>query len=330
MAIISMPFTRRKMLMNAFKLAGATMVCPRCTWASTNEDDEQARHSPLLTRHSVKGYAPKLSVEGYVWTQHFAALKETLAAGEEEALRATHQAGYSRIELSSDFFKPEVRQQTGKLLAQYQLKPETVYAGTTLHEASAAETSVQTVVELAKFLKPLGTKVIITNPSPKPHQERKSDEELSTQARYINRLGAALRPLGMRLLLHHHTPELRENAREWWYELQQTEPELAGCCVDVHWAYRGGQEVMPFLRKVGDRLGELHLRNSQQGVWMEDFGPGDVDYAPVAAYVRETQFQGYLIVELAYEKGTTITRSLEEDLRLSRIYTQKVFGPGIF
>jgi inosose dehydratase len=317
------------MLMNTIKLAGATMFFPRCIWGLTHEDDEQARHSSLVTRHSVKGYAPELSVEGYVWTQHFAALKETLAAGEDDALRATHAAGYSRIELSSDFFKPEVREQTRELLAKYQLRPESVYAGTTLHEAPAAETSIQTVVELAKFLKPLGTEVIVTNPSPKPHQERKSDEELSTQARYINQLGAALHPLGMRLLLHHHTPELRENAREWWYELQHTEPELAGCCVDVHWAYRGGQEVMPFLRKVGTRLGELHLRNSQHGVWTEDFGPGEVDYAPVAAYLRDIQFQGYLIVELAYEKSTTITRSLEEDLRLSRIYTEKVFGPGI-
>jgi len=31
-------------------------------------------------------------------------------------------------------------------------------------------------------------------------------------------------------------------------------------------------------------------------------------------------------VELAYEKGTTITRSLEEDLKASRLYTEKVFG----
>ena len=32
------------------------------------------------------------------------------------------------------------------------------------------------------------------------------------------------------------------------------------------------------------------------------------------------------MVELAYEKGTQITRSLDEDLRVSREYTEKVFG----
>ena len=83
---------------------------------------------------------------------------------------------------------------------------------------------------------------------------------------------------------------------------------------------------MGFLRETGPRLVELHVRNSKQGVWMEDFGPGDVDYEKVAAYLRGIRFHGYLVVELAYEKGTQTTRSLDEDLRVSREYTEKVFG----
>ncbi len=291
---------------------GATLIPAALAWGSTNK--------------AAGGYAPKMSVEAYIWTQYFSANKLTLAEGEEEALRETHQAGYPRIELSSDFFAPAVREQTRDLLAKFALKPESVYAGTTLHEPRAAEESLRAVLDLARFLKPLGTRVIITNPSLKPKQERKSDLELKIQAHYINELGSALRHQGMRLLLHHHTPELRDNAREWWYELQHTSAKSAGCCVDVHWAYRGGQDVMPFLQRVGARLESLHLRNSQHGVWMEDFGPGDVDYSPIAAYLHQINYQGFLVVELAYEKGTPMTRGLEEDLRRSRVYTEKIFG----
>jgi len=314
MEIASTLFTRRKILANAAKLAGAALL--------------PSGFIPGFARGSAGGYAPQLSVEGYILTQHFASQKQTLAAGEGEALRDTHQAGYTRIELSGDFFTSEVRNQTRDLLAKYQLKPESVYANTTLHEAHAAETSVQSVLELAGFLKPLGTRVIITDPAPKPQQGRKSDDELKTQVHYIRELGTALNRQGIRLLLHHHTPELRENAREWWYQLDHTDPQVAGCCVDVHWAYRGGQEVMPFLRRVGVRLEDMHLRNSQHGIWMEDFGPGDVDYAPVAEYLHEIKYQGLLVVELAYEKGTPMTRGLEDDLRRSRLYTEKVFGLG--
>jgi inosose dehydratase len=300
------------MLSTAAKLAGAALIPSGFIWGS-----------------SVKApgsYAPKLSVEAYIWTQYFSSQKLTLAEGEDEALRETHQAGYPRIELSSDFFTPRVREHTRELLAKYSLKPESVYAGTTMHEPGVAEASVRSVLELAAFLKPLGTQVIVTNPSPKPNEGRKSDLELKTQVHYVNQLGAALHKQGIRLLLHHHTPELRDNAREWLYELEHTNPKMVGCCVDVHWAYRGGQEVMPFLRRVGSRLQDVHLRNSEHGVWMEDFGPGDVDYSPVAEYLHQLNYQGLLVVELAYEKGTPMHRGLEEDLRRSRLYTEKVFG----
>jgi inosose dehydratase len=300
------------MLAGMSKLAGATLLS-----------------RPLLlggNAASATGYAPKLSVEVYIWLQHLASEKKTLAEGVDELLASFHAAGYRRVELNQDFFKPELRQRTLALLAKYNLAPETIYAGTTLHEPVAAEKSVKEVVELARLLKPQGTRVLVTNPNPKPGQARKTDEELDTQAKYVDQLGAALHQQGMKLALHHHTPELVDNAREWHHLLQHTNPRQVYCCVDVHWAYRGGQEVMTFIRETGQRLVELHLRNSKQGVWAEDFGPGDIDYEKVADYLRGISFQGYLVVELAYEKGTQITRSLDEDLRLSRQYAEKVFG----
>ena len=244
----------------------------------------------------------------------------------DEVLASFHRAGYHRVELNQDFFKPELRERTLALLAKYNLAPETIYASTTMHEAAAAEKSVKEVVELARLLKPRGTRIIVTNPSPKPSQARKTDEELVTQAKYVDQLGAELHQEGMKLALHHHTPELVDNAREWRHLLQHTNPSRVYCCVDVHWAYRGGQEVMPFIRATGHRLVELHLRNSKKGTWTEDFGPGDIDYQKVADYLRGIGFKGYLVVELAYEKDTQITRSLDEDLRLSRLYTDKIFG----
>jgi inosose dehydratase len=300
------------MLSGMCKLAGATLLSQRLLLGG---NDARAA-----------GYAPKLSVEIYIWIQQLATEKKTLAEGVDEVLASFHGAGYRQVELNQDFFKPELRERTFNLLAKYHLSPETIYAGTTMHEPAAAQKSVNEVAELARLLKPQGTRVIVTNPSPKPGQTRKTDEELDTQTKYVDQLGAELHQQGMKLALHHHTPELVDNAREWRHLLQHTNPRRVYCCVDVHWAYRGGQEVMAFIRETGYRLVELHLRNSKQGVWMEDFGPGDIDYQKVADYLRGISFKGYLVVELAYEKGTQITRSLDEDLRLSRQYAEKTFG----
>ena len=312
MAIIRSRQTRREMLSGMSKLAGATLLNRRLLLGSS---EASAAH-----------YAPKLSVEIYIWIQHLASEKKTLAEGVDEVLASFHGAGYRRVELNQDFFKPELRERTLALLAKYNLAPETIYVGTTMHEAAAAEKSVKETVELARLLKPHGARIIVTNPSPKPGQARKTDEELDTQAKYVDQLGAELHQQGMKLALHHHTPELVDNAREWRHLLQHTNPRRVYCCVDVHWAYRGGQEVMTFIRETGHRLVELHLRNSKQGVWTEDFGPGDIDYQKVADYLRGISFKGYLVVELAYEKDTQIIRSLDEDLRLSRQYAEKIFA----
>jgi sugar phosphate isomerase/epimerase len=108
--------------------------------------------------------------------------------------------------------------------------------------------------------------------------------------------------------------------------MKHTTPNRVYCCVDVEWAYRGGQDEMTFIRAAAERLLVLHLRNSKQGVWMEDFGPGDIDYEQIANYLHAIRFNGYLVVELAYEKSTQVTRSLTEDLSQSRLYTEKVFA----
>jgi len=44
-----------------------------------------------------------------------------------------------------------------------------------------------------------------------------------------------------------------------------------------------------------------------------------------ADYLKQIEYSGYLVAELAYEKGTKVTRSLDKDLRLSRLYAEKVF-----
>jgi inosose dehydratase len=281
---------------------------------------------PLTASHAAAGYAPILSVQAYIWIQRFEAQKKPLAEGVDEMLSTSQRAGYRNVDLTDGFLAPGLREKTLGLLSKYRLAMPTFYANSTLHDGRAAERSIETIVELAEATKPSGVRGIVTNPSPKSNQGRKTDEELALQARSLNTLGGELQKLGMRLMVHHHTPELAENAREWRHQLAHTDPRLVGCCVDVHWAYRGVQEPMAFLREVGNRLESVHLRNSKGGVWMEDFADGDLDYRDVATYLRKMSYRGILVVELAYENGTKITRTLEENLRLSRIYAERVFG----
>lgn len=272
---------------------------------------------------AARGYKPALAAQFYIWVQKFDREKKSLAEGAGEAFRSVRRAGYKRIELMSNLFTDDARDHTLAAIRENGLEIPIVYNGCTMHEEAAAEKAIEENLKLAETIRPTGSRIIEINADGKPHGAAKTDAELAVQARCMTRLAEALKARGFGLLIHNHTPEMENNAREWRAMLRDTP---AGFCLDLHWVYRAGQDPLGLLREAGKRVGGLHLRNSQRGVWTEAFGDGDMDYRPIAAYLKESGYSGYLMVELAYEKDTQVTRPLEEDLRISREYAQKLFG----
>jgi inosose dehydratase len=283
-----------------------------------------AAAAPVLTR----GASPKseLSVEGYIFQQFAQTLKKPLAEVIPEVLPMARAAGFHNIELNQGFFQADMRERTLALLRAQGLRMPSVYVGGMLHEKSSADQTIARALEIGRMCAPFGCKGIVNNPDPKPKDEPKTDAELAVEADSLNRMGRALADAGFALRVHHHTPQLENNAREWRYILQHTDPQLVRICVDVDWAYEGGFEPLAFLEEVGGRLEELHVRSAKNKVWLEDLEDSDIDYYKIAAYLRRRGLRPLIVVELAYRPATKITRPLGEDLRVSRLYVQKVFG----
>jgi sugar phosphate isomerase/epimerase len=267
-------------------------------------------------------YEPKLAAQVYVWTQVFDKEKKSLADGARELVAASSAAGYKRLEIVSQFLIPQTRD----ALHEFKMEVPIVYAGGAFHTQEAGEKATASILAAAKEAKAFGARYINTNPDPKPGGARKTDEELATETRYVNQLGAELHKSGMRLLIHHHNPEMADNAREWRYLLQHTDAKHVGLCIDVDWIFQGGQQALPLLTEAGARVEDMHLRNASGGLWTESVGEGDYDYAAIAALMKKENYSGYLTVELAHRPNTKITRSLQENLRLSREFVEKTFG----
>jgi sugar phosphate isomerase/epimerase len=267
-----------------------------------------------------------LAVEGYIFQQYAESLKQPLEAVIPNALRMAQAAGFRNIELNTAFFAPAGRARTLSLLRSGNLRMPATYVGGAMHEADKADQTIARALELGEICRPFGCKAIVNNPDPKPKDQPKTDAELAVQAESLNRMGGTLASHGFELRIHHHTPQLENNAREWRHILQHTDPEYVHMCVDVDWAYEGGFEPIPFLGEVGSRLREIHVRSARNKVWLEDLEDSDIDYHGVSRYLREHSLHPLIVVELAYRPRTTVTRSLEEDLRLSRLYAEKVFG----
>lgn len=277
-------------------------------------------------RADEKPRAPVVAAQLYIWTQHYGKQKQRLEDHLEEALAATKRAGYDAVQGWLSFYStPEAAAKVAARLRQHGLRMPAAYAGGVMHTRDGGAATIRQIVQQAKNGVPHGLRLVVHNPQPIPGH--KTDAELAVQAENLNRLGEALRQLGVQLAIHSHDPEMRQEAREWYHMLRNTDPQKVGFCLDLHWVLRGKQDPYRLLQDAGKRVLDLHLRNSRGGVWSEDLGDGEIDHARVRRILEKIGYQGLYTVELAYETKTRQTRSLEENLRRSRDYVRRVLGP---
>lgn len=264
----------------------------------------------------IKGVATQMYVWGQVYGQqdYF-----------EDALKKISQAGYDGIESDLSLASTEKKAaELRRLVEKNSLKLASLYYGGVYHEKDKAEQTVRETAKLAKFAKDIGCPAINVNPASKG--EQKTDEELEIQAKYLEKMGKTLKDMEMEFYCHNHTPEIKSNARELRSICDLTDKRFVNLCLDIHWVLRGGVDPLELMKEYPDRLKSLHLRNSSDGVWMEYFGDGDIDYVAVKELLEDADYEGWLIVELAYEQDTKITRDLAENSRISREYVRKIFG----
>ncbi len=228
---------------------------------------------------------------------------------------------------------PQQIKQLAKAARKRELKIDSLYVNSTLHDSDQTAASIQTVVDIATAAKEVcGTKIIVTNPSPIQWggAQDKSDEQLRTQAKALDQLGARLRKNGQQLAYHNHDAELRQGARELHHMLASTDPANVRFCLDAHWIFRGcgNSEVAVWdvVRLYKNRIVELHLRQSHDGVWDEAFGDGDIDYTQLADMLSDLKTPPLLVLEQAVEGKTPQTQSAVESHTLGRAYAQKTFA----
>ena len=159
-----------------------------------------------------------------------------------------------------------------------------MYVNSVLHEPQLVEENISEIMAIAEEAKKIGIEILVTNPSPIKWSgpENKTDEQIKAQAIALNLLGKELKSIGIKLAYHNHDMEMRESAREFHHMLTGTDPDNVHLCLDAHWIYRGSGNsqvaLFDIVELYADRIVELHLRQSHNGIWSEVFEDGDIDY----------------------------------------------------
>ncbi len=252
---------------------------------------------------------PHIATNTYPW-RTFAQRSQSPYARHSDALLrevvATGLQGYEPIIESPTEFNG-----LADRLQHHGLSMRSIYVNSVLHAPDQSEASIETVLKICQNLQPFGTKIVVTNPSPIRWGglEDKSDRQLEHQAQALNSLGQQLRSLGLTLAYHNHDAELRAGAREFHHMLTATDPANVKFCLDSHWIFRGcGNSQIALFDAVNhyqDRIVELHLRQSAQGIWTESFQmDGDIDYRRLFRLLTQANIQPHLVLEQAVEDGS--------------------------
>jgi len=293
--------------------------------------------SGLLIYGSTKAYLkathrPKLpiSCNTYNWTTFFR--RQGLEWGEDLdfCIRQFKESGITAIEPA--FSHPDEVRRIQTYLDRYEIAMPSAYVNSLLHESEAAEKSIENVLAIARELKKSDTEILVTNPSPIAWGKKvaKNDSQIKLQTEKLDNLGQQLLDLGITLAYHTHDSELLAGGKEFHHVLQNTDSAHVSFCLDAHWVFRGCENsdlaVFDAIKMYGDRIVELHIRQSKEGIWTETFGEGDIDYVRMADIFVRNNIHPHLVIEQAVEKGTPNTLDAITAHKISLQKVQTIFS----
>ena len=218
---------------------------------------------------------PGIGAQTYVWRLVYRQQGEVMEDHLEEVIADIAYAGCDGVVGRLAWMATDAEaEQVADLLDRYQLAMPALHHGDVLHRGEEAEEAIARITDWARRgQRFVGCSSVTLDARQEPGR-RKTEDELDTQAQSLDRLGAELSKLDGRLLIHNHTPEIEDNARELRATCERTDPQLVNLCFDVCWAYRGGVDPLALIREYPARIRSLHLRNSVDGVLSEVLGEG--------------------------------------------------------
>lgn len=288
----------------------------------------------VLVTDSAISLAPKattaISCNQYAWITFYRRENRDWNVDLDASLSEYVKSGFTAYEPS--FSNVEEVKKLAPLLKKYKLTMPSAYVGSVLHTADEGKRSIEMALAIAEVAKPLGLKVLVSNPSPLKWDgsEIKNDAQLIEQAKNLDLLGSELRKIGITLAYHTHDVELRAGAREFHHMLQNTDPKNVGFCLDVHWVYRGASNsqvaLFDVVKMYGKRIVELHIRQSVNNIWGETFGEGDIDYPRLVRELKAMKVKPLLVLEQCLENQSPNTLKAVEAHQRDLAYAKKVFG----
>jgi inosose dehydratase len=145
-----------------------------------------------------------------------------------------------------------------------------------------------------------------------------AEGDLAQKAAGLNEAARYAREKSLAFAYHNHGPEFAAGGAEIAGLIERTDPALVSFLVDCGWAYRAGADLAGFFTTHRARIAGLHLRDFK-GEQQVPLGQGGVDWAPLAAAIKQTGWDGWVMAEEeradGSKPGATAAGPARESLR---------------
>jgi inosose dehydratase len=221
-----------------------------------------------------------------------------------------------------------MERETAKLrsdLQQRSLQMLGGFVGLELRNRQKREAEIARAVEIGRFFQSAGGGYLIAADSGDDRRRSEAghvdasgaltDDQWKSLGTGLNDLAKELASIGVRVVFHNHVGTYVETEEETTRLLDETDPELVSWCLDCgHLAYGGGDNLRA-LKKYGNRVGYVHikdvdgqvLKESRENGWsfaqalksyiFAPLGEGIARVPDVIDSLRQAGYKGWLVVE---------------------------------
>jgi inosose dehydratase len=168
----------------------------------------------------------------------------------------------------------------------------------------------------------LGAQRVILSGGGLVKEGKVSEQDLAQKVAGLDAAARYCRGKGLAFAYHNHGPEFAAGGAEIGELISRTDPALVTFLIDCGWAYRAGVDLAGFFTTHRARIAGLHLRDFK-GELQVPLGQGDVNWAPLAAAVRTTGWDGWVLAE---EERADGSKPGESAAAPARETLRKLFG----
>lgn len=256
---------------------------------------------------------------------------EGKSAGYEQVLDEIAETGYIGTELGDWGFMPTDPKELHHEISERNLDLLGAFVPAALSIESAHDEGVEKALKIAGLMSDAGYKdafIVLADDNGTVAYRTKNAGRINGQGGLSNvqmkifgegaeKVARAVKEkYGMRTVFHHHCAGYIETPDEINAFLEITDPALIGLCFDTgHYKFGGGKDVIGMLEKHWDRVWHVHFKDFsaevaatsarhnwdyfqsvRNGVFCE-LGKGEVDFEAVIQFLKNKNYNGWIVVE---------------------------------